>query len=212
MLNESTIAMLKASFRGAVVEPGDRTLRCRPQGLQRDDRPAAPADRALRRRRRRHRGRELRAREQACCIADPRRRPQRRRPRRLRRWAGHRPVGDQVRPRGSRSAAPCASAAAALWGDVDHATHAFGLAVPAGIISTTGVGGLTLGGGIGHLTRRLRPDHRQPAGVDVVLADGTLRHRERQGESPTCSGPSAAAAATSASSRPSCSRRTRSTP
>src|SRR5215469_3385047 len=36
----------------------------------------------------------------------------------------------------------------ALWRDVDHATHAFGLAVPSGIISTTGVGGLTLGGGL----------------------------------------------------------------
>ena len=41
----------------------------------------------------------------------------------------------------------------ATWGEVDAATHEHGLAVPCGVISTTGVGGLTLGGGIGHLTR-----------------------------------------------------------
>ena len=104
--------------------------------------------------------------------------------------------------------------AGATWGDFNYATHAFGLATTGGIISTTGIAGLTLGGGIGYLSRGAglsidnlsQPMSSPPTGSCARRANARTR---------TCSGRCAVEAGTSASSPPSsigCTRSTRSSP
>jgi FAD/FMN-containing dehydrogenase len=63
----------------------------------------------------------------------------------------------------------------ATWGDADRESQLFGLAVPGGVVSTTGIAGLTLHGGVGHLRRKHGLSLDNLLSVDIVTADGQLR-------------------------------------
>ena len=139
---------------------------------------------------------ELRARARAGRLG-ARRRPQHRRQRGLRRRPDDRPVADEI-GRVDAAAKRHGVEPGATLADVDRETQAFGLVCPTGINSTTGIAGLTLGGGFGWLTRRFGMTIDNLISADVVTADGRLRARQRQRRTRTCSGRSAAAAAISA--------------
>jgi hypothetical protein len=97
----------------------------------------------------------------------------------------------------------------ATWGDIDRETQLFALAVPGGVVSTTGIAGLTLHGGAGHLREstgsRSTASARLTSSPPTGSCGGRVRPRTR-----TCSGPCAAPAAISASSLRSSSRPIRS--
>lgn len=86
-------------------------------------------------------------------------------------------VIDLSRMRGVRvdpSAQTARAEGGTTWGDFNAATHAFGLATTGGVISTTGIAGLTLGGGIGYLSRGQGLSLDSLMSADVVMADGSM--------------------------------------
>src|ERR687898_1163004 len=69
-----------------------------------------------------------------------------------------------------------------LWSELDRATQQFGLATTGGIISHTGIGGLTLGGGLGHLMRKHGLTVDNLLSVDLETADGERMHVDAETE------------------------------
>ena len=177
-MDQARIDQLREHVRGEVIDPRT-TATTGAQGLQRDDRPPSGGRRATRRTQGRD-GRRPLTQMRTTAGRRPGRRAQRARIRHRRRRRRDRPV---AHARGARRPATQTARAegGATWGDFNAATHAFGLATTGGIISTTGVGGLTLGGGIGYLSRGFGLSCDNLISADVVTATAGS-HRQRGGE------------------------------
>ncbi len=156
-------ARRRRRIRGGVPDLERRVRRAPPGG-----------DRQLQRRGGRDRGGRLRA-QQRPGDRRARRRSQHRRVLQLRRRHRDRPLAMR-----SVRVDPAARRAyvgpGAVWGDVDHETQAHALATTGGLVSTTGVAGFTLGGGIGWLMRKHGLACDNLVAADVVTADGQLVH------------------------------------
>ena len=180
-LDEAALARAREILPRGARSPRGPDLRRAPQGLERVDRPLPGPDRALRRRRRRDRGGEVRAGTPASQVAV--------------RGGGHSFPGLSVCDGGividlgpmkgirvDPEARTARAQAGVLWGELDRETQAFGLATTGGIVTHTGLAGLTLGGGIGWLQRKHGLTIDQLLSVDLVTADGRVREGERDGE------------------------------
>ena len=165
---------LRGPFPRHAAETGGGGVRRGPAGLERRDRPLARADRALRRRRRRQAAVRF-ARDRDLPISV--------------RGGGHSVMGYGVcdggvmidlSPLKAVSVDPATRTARAAggltWAELDLATQRNGLATTGGSISSTGIGGVTLGGGFGHLMRRYGLSVDNLRAADLVTADGERLH------------------------------------